>query len=141
MLAISGDIISEVAAAANPQRAQAARRKLESFAAPNVGEFAKLVDPGDRHVARPSTGAAPSFAQGARKTLARREEPVDPSAMAYRALGGVLLQKTFETLMPKLGAAMGSKSSASAVWTSTVEVPSALVRARDGTWMASATSS
>ena len=118
MLALSGDIISEVAAAADPQRALAARRRLESFASQDAGEFAKLVDPGDRHIPRPATGAAPTVAQGVKKALARQDESSDPSAMAYRALGGVLLQKTFETLMPKLGAAMGSKSSASAVWSS-----------------------
>lgn len=117
MIAISSDIIADVAAAADPQRARAALRRLESLAAPATHNFASLVHSSapprrDRQV------IAPAQVRPGRETpTTRGQAGEDPAAAAYRALGGVLLQKMFETMLPNLGTEAG-RTAAASMWKS-----------------------
>ena len=102
-MAISSDIVAEVVAAADPRRAANVRRRLESLSASDGGGFSQLVAPPQKPIGRYAV-----------------EMPVaapPPASMAYRALGGVLLQKTFETMLPDLGG-IGAKTSAASMWKS-----------------------
>jgi len=119
VLAISGDIISEVAAAADPIRAAAARRRLEALSNDSVGHFASLVEPSQRPLSKPLAAHAPATVTPPPRSVSpRRQGSADPVASAYQALGGVLLQKTFEAMMPKLAGLSGANSSASSIWSS-----------------------
>lgn len=119
MPTFSGDLISEVAAAADPTRAAAARRRLEALSNDDGGHFASLVDPSLRPASKPIAARTPSaFTPPHRSAAARGRGSVDPVASAYQALGGMLLQKTFETMMPKLAGSSGSNGSASSIWSS-----------------------
>lgn len=119
MQASSVDIISEVAAAADPARAAAARRRLEAMSNSGNDHFALLVAASSRAVDKPVAAQAPTaFDATRRKVASRLQENADPVASAYRALGGVLLQKTFETMMPKLAGLSAASASASSIWSS-----------------------
>jgi len=115
-MAISTDILADVVAAADPKRAEAARRRLESLSAGDGAEFSKLVTARQEPSVRQPVDKATSVP----KRDNRISKPVSagdtPTAMAYRALGGVLLQKTFETMLPDL-AGLG-RASGAAMWKS-----------------------
>lgn len=98
MAAFSSDIISHVVAAADPRRAEAARRKLAASAASAPTEFGALVQP-----TQPQTGGATHIMPTARVDRQLAKRPVageTPVAVAYRALGAMLLQKAFEAMTP-----------------------------------------
>ena len=116
-MAISSDIVAEVVAAADPRRAANVRRRLESLSASDGGGFSQLVAPPQKPIGRYAVEmavAAPPRANQLVKPLSPGEAP---ASMAYRALGGVLLQKTFETMLPDLGG-IGAKTSAASMWKS-----------------------
>ena len=117
MIAMSNDIISDVLAAADPKRAEAARRKLEALASGDGQEFARFVaaPPQAGPAVRPST--KPALAPVASRPSAGRPAAEDATALAFRGLGGVLLQKTFELMMPEPGG-QGLKSPGGAMWKS-----------------------
>lgn len=113
---ISSDIISDVAAAADPARAELARRRLEALAGDVDGGFARLVEPGASAAqSRPSIGAV-KLESPRHQSVARAVSGAGSVEAAYRALGGVLLQKTFETMLPAQGGA--GKSTAASMWKS-----------------------
>lgn len=109
-------IISDVAAAADPRRAEAARRRLGSLAGFDKTQFRNLI----------GTGAGPTqYLSGKESspTLAARKSSSqapaeDPVGAAYRALGAVLLQKTFESMLPDQSGIVASKGAASSMWKS-----------------------
>ena len=121
-ISVTTDIILDVARAADPQRLKAAIRKLENAGGETAGaEFAALL-------AQPDAKGAQSTPQG-RSThtpsashpaasKARTQIEADPTEAAYRALGGVLLQKTFETAMPDKTASVFGKGVAGSTWKS-----------------------
>lgn len=116
-MAISSDIVAEVVAAADPRRAANVRRRLESLSASDGGGFSQHVAPPQKPIGRYAVEmpvAAPPRANQLVKPLSPGETP---ASMAYRALGGVLLQKTFETMLPDLGG-IGAKTSAASMWKS-----------------------
>jgi len=117
MIAMSNDIISDVVAAADPKRAEAARRKLEALAASDGQDFSRLVaaQPQAHPAVRPST--KPALAPVVNQLSAGRPAAEDATAMAFRGLGSVLLQKTFELMMPEPGG-QGLKSPGGAMWKS-----------------------
>ncbi len=111
----SSDIISEVVAAADPGRAEAARRRLASLAAPAPTDFASLVLP------TPAQSRDPVPASSTRRVDHRKwKQPAareTPLALAYRSLGAVLLQKAFEAMTPA-ASSDGASRSASTIWKS-----------------------
>lgn len=116
-MAISTDILADVVAASDPRRAEAARRRLESLSVADGSGFSQLVTaqqaPPARHpIEKPAS--APPRENRISKPLAVGNTP---TSMAYRALGGVLLQKTFETMLPDLGG-LGGRTSGAAMWKS-----------------------
>ncbi|MFV0279818.1 MAG: hypothetical protein ACK5JM_03525 [Rhodoblastus sp.] len=118
MTAFPIDIISDVAAAADPQRAEATRRRLEALGGQSANDFTRLVETADR--VRSGQTRAPVFDPPvvSQRPALRRQSPESALASAYRSLGGVLLQKTFETMLADRGGAIAAKGSAASFWKS-----------------------
>lgn len=115
MAAFSSDIISNVVAAADPRRADAARQKLAASAASAPTEFETLVQPAQKE-ARNAAVATPS-ARVDRPLAKRPVAGESPVSFAYRSLGAMLLQKAFETMTPT-SSSDGASRSAMSVWKS-----------------------
>ncbi len=111
----SGDILAEVAAAADPVRSQAARRRLESLADSAQPGFSGLVAAQGPRIQSAPPAAYPAPQTGFSNPLAAKGN--GQSANPYRSLGALLLQKAFETMIPATQA-QGASRSASAVWAS-----------------------
>lgn len=117
MIGFSSDLLVDVAKAADPQRAAAARRRLETLAASGAPRFdGLLASPATEQFRAPLTASRSPVPNGndlQTKTARRQGNDGD----AYRALGAVLLQKAFESIIPA-SSSTGASKSASAVWKS-----------------------
>lgn len=109
-------INSDVAAAADLRRAEAARRRLGSLAGFDKTQFRNLIDTtaGPTQY-RSGKESSPTLAARKSSSQAPAEGPVDA---AYRALGAVLLQKAFEKMLPDQSGIVASKGAASSIWKS-----------------------
>lgn len=115
MIGVAIDIISDVAAAADPRRADAARRRLEALAAPVMNEFDAYLHREPQPVRR--AGADRPALVATSRPASSRESTTNPVATAYSALGGVLLEKAIETMLPR-SSGHGAGNFASSMWTS-----------------------
>jgi peptidoglycan hydrolase FlgJ len=112
-----GDIVLDVARAADPQRALAAIRRLQQSAGgTGDADFAVALDK-TRSVPSPAPTATPAPVHASEisgRGGGRGASSVDP----YKALGGLVLQKAIEQMMPASSASTFGAGTAGAVWKS-----------------------
>lgn len=115
MFGTSSDLLVDVARAADPQREAAARRRLDSLA-PSSRFGSLLVAPASQQPRiHKAVGETPRLNKDALPAKTAHGHKRDGDA--YGALGALLLQKAFESIIPA-SSSTGASKSASAVWKS-----------------------
>lgn len=116
MKAATNDIISDAAATADPRRAEAGRHRIGSRAGFGKDEFRDLISANGRSAQKLSGKASsPALATRGPSSEAVADDPV---GAAYRALGAVLLHKTFEKMLPDQGGIVAGRDAAPSIWKS-----------------------
>jgi peptidoglycan hydrolase FlgJ len=109
------DIVLDVARAADPKRAAAAARRLQDIAGETQAmSFAALLPQDPTHSSMPVADASSHAAALSTPPAARPLQNRDP----YSALGGLVLQKAIENMLPSGSAATFGKGAAGAIWKS-----------------------
>ena len=114
-----GDLVLDVARAADPRRVAAATQKLQMVDGGSGGDRFALALEATSPVARKATTSV-ALPIHAPEIAGRRAAPAASATDPYGALGGSVLQKASEQMMPAPSAATFGVGTAGSVWRSSL---------------------